>query len=211
MKPAVIVETNFVVQVVSRRGGQDQVAAVETILNRAKAGDLLLAIPAFSLMEAQFVLRQAEKRRNRLSNSLAAEETELRRSPTSMRAADELATFRSTLVTIQGEESVAYNDLLETFLNHGTLIGLDRDVIHDLTIYQHERPLSLTDNVVFHSVVRFLSTLGEERSPRLFLNYNKADFDHEDVREWLARFGVRLCTDARAVVAALDRELDPST
>lgn len=205
MRPVVVVETNFVVQAVSQRDGTEQIAAVEAILERSRKGDLRLAIPAFSLLEAGFVLRQAEKRRNRLSNSLASEEAELRRSPLSFGAASELAAFRSSLVAIQGQESVAYNDLLQHFIELNGVIELSLAVITEATAGQSRLALSLADGMVYASVRQYLEGLGPRDSPRLFLTYNRKDFDQEDVKAGLRALDCELLFDARAAVSFVDR------
>ena len=202
MTPVVAAETNFVVQAFTRRDETEEAEAAEGLLRLAAEGRVVLAIPCFSLLEAEFTLRQARKRRNALAKGLEGEEKELRRSPLSTASAAELAAFRRSVVKIEQKESNAYYDTLNTLLEFGRPIPLDAATIRGALASPVER-LDLADAIVLQSIIDYLHALDDLDSPRFFLNYNKSDFDNPDVRTTLERQRCTLHTDARALLAAL--------
>lgn len=202
MTPLVVVETNFVTQVLTRRDEADQAQAAVEIVRSADEGRLRLAIPAFSLLEAEFTLRQARKRRNGLASDLEREEKELRRSPISLTTANELGAFRASLTQIAQREGSAYFDLVDRFLNVGAIVPLDARTVQDALRSAPEN-LEFADAVVFQSVLGYLREARDDFAPRCFLNYNRADFWTPNIREVLRAHRCELFTDARAVLAAV--------
>ncbi len=73
----VYVESNFVLEAALQ---QEQSDSCEGMINLAVSGRIALVIPAFSLAEPHQALTQKEKARNRLSNELLHQLSELGRS-----------------------------------------------------------------------------------------------------------------------------------
>lgn len=98
----VYVESNFVLEQALQ---QEQSDSCDAIVNLAASGDISLVIPAFSLAEPHQALALKEKARNRLSNELQQQLSELGRSKPYRGVPDEFSALAGLLI----RSGVLYN------------------------------------------------------------------------------------------------------
>ncbi|CAN5565069.1 hypothetical protein BH11ARM2_BH11ARM2_13630 [soil metagenome] len=201
MRPRLFVETNFVNQIVLERDEPDIVRATAQIVRWAEEQSIELALPAFSLLEAEFTFRSGDKRRNRLWEELRREELELQRSPVTRPAATELARFRETYLLIGKDESARYDAMLESFLRNAVLIPLDAGILSEATKLKESR-LNRADAVVFASCLKYFETHPSQGERRIFYTQNKGDFKEPHAAR-LQSHDVELVTDLRGCSARI--------
>ena len=97
----VYVESNFVLEQALQ---QEQSDSCDAIVNLAASSDISLVIPAFSLAEPHQALTQKEKVRNRLSNELQHQLSELGRSKPYRGVPDDFSALATILIRSAEQE-----------------------------------------------------------------------------------------------------------
>ena len=182
----VYVESNFVLEQALQ---QEQSDSCDAIVNLAASGDISLVIPAFSLAEPHQALALKEKARNRLSNELQQQLSELGRSKPYRGVPDEFSALASLLIRSADQEREGLQRAIGGLLRTAEVIPLDGGIVTAGGELQTAFPMSGQDAIVLASVLQHLERTGPAES--CFLNRNSRDFDDPDVRERLDRFGCR--------------------
>jgi predicted nucleic acid-binding protein len=182
----VYVESNFVLEQALQ---QEQSDSCDAIVDLAASGDLSLAIPAFSLAEPHQALTQKEKARNRLSNELRHQLSELGRSKPYRGVRADFGTLATVLISSADQERDGLKRAVTRLLSTAEVIPLDGAILTSAGELQAAFSMSGQDAIVFASVLRHLKQTAPTES--CFLNRNSSDFDDPDVRERLDSFGCK--------------------
>jgi len=182
----VYVESNFVLEQALQ---QEQSDSCDAIVNLAASGDISLVIPAFSLAEPHHALAQKEKTRNRLSNELQQQLSELGRSKPYREVPNDFGALASILIRSADQERDGLQHAITGLLRTAEVIPLDGGIVTAGGELQTAFAMSGQDAIVLASVLRHLERTKPTES--CFLNRNSRDFDDPDVREMLDKFGCR--------------------
>jgi predicted nucleic acid-binding protein len=182
----VYVESNFVLEQALQ---QEQSDSCDAIVNLAASGEISLVIPAFSLAEPHQALALKEKMRNRLSNELQQQLSELGRSKPYRGVPDEFSALTSLLIRSADQERDGLQRVIGGLLRAAEVIPLDGGIVTGGGELQTAFAMSGQDAIVLASVLQHLERTKPAES--CFLNRNSRDFDDPDVRERLDRFGCR--------------------
>ena len=180
------VESNFVLEQALQ---QEQSDSCDAIVNLAASGEISLVIPAFSLAEPHQALVLKEKTRNRLSNELQQQLSELGRSKPHRGVPDEFGALATLLIRSADQEREGLQRVIGGLLRTAEVIPLDGGIVTASGELQTAFPMSGQDAIVLASVLQHLERTKPAES--CFLNRNSRDFDDPDVRERLDRFGCR--------------------
>jgi hypothetical protein len=171
------VESNFVLEQALQ---QEQCDACDEILSLAARGALFLVIPAFSLAEPHQALALKEKARNRLSNELRAQISELGRSRPYRRVPDDFTALASVLIRSAEQEREGLQRAVTGLLRAAEVTPLDSEILISAGDLQVTLAMSGQDALVLASVLRHLRQTTPNES--CFLSRNSRDFDDPDVR-----------------------------
>jgi hypothetical protein len=187
----VYVETNFILELAYV---QETSRNCEQLLRWAEAGDLALAVPAFSAIEARTSWQANVKRRNRLLSDVRSELRQLSRSRPLETVAEESKAFVASLIDSAQTDRTRLEVAVATLLTCATIIPVTTDIITSALRYEAELALSAQDATVYASVVRHLSTAEEKDVERLFVTTNANDFAVPNIEDELARHNCKLLT-----------------
>lgn len=180
----VYVESNFVLELALL---QEQHESCQELLNLAQEKRIRLIVPAFSLAEPYETLIRNNKKRQKLSQNLRNEFSQLSRS---LPYQEQISTFEDItafLLRSQEEEKQRLQFAIEKMLKVCEIIPLTVDILTAAITYQSENYLEPQDSIVYASIVDHISKSGERL--RCFLNRNSKDFDNPDIKESLNVYG----------------------
>jgi len=188
----VYVETNFVLELAL---GQEQSESCRDILRLTDSDDLVLAVPAYSLMEPYETLIRDAQRRQSLASELERELTQLGRAEAfeaEIEAFEELA----ALLTRRREQELSrLRSTKKRLLRTGTVLPLSEATLEESLRIQDDLNLSPQDAGVLASVLRHLRIQGTEGSrseTSCFVNRDASDFGDPDIEEQLARYNCQI-------------------
>lgn len=176
----VYVESNFVLELALL---QEQHQSCQELLDLAEINKIRLILPAFSLAEPYETLIRNNKKRQKLSEDLKKELSQLRRSRPYQ---EQIRTFEDTtafLVSSQQEQKQKLDAVIEKILKVCEIIPLTAEILTEAIKYQSEYNLEPQDSIVYASVLEHMSKTYERQ--RCFLNRNSKDFDDPDIKESL--------------------------
>jgi predicted nucleic acid-binding protein len=162
---------------------QEQHVSCKAILQLARAHDIQLVLPAYSVVEASTVLRRQESKRNIILGKLHGELREVARMHGYGGRVEAARDSMSELLvqTVQGA-SDRFTQVTEQLLQSAVLLPLTAEEIGAVPDLQARYGLSYQDAIVFASVLRD-PELG--RMAACFLNKNTKDFDDPSIHELL--------------------------
>lgn len=169
----IYLETNFVQELVLLQAESD---ACETILKLCEDGKTDLVVPAFSIVEPSWKLKENKTRREEFRAQLQKDLGQLKRTSGYDSEIQQIKHVDTILSRIIDEEHRRSINVHEQLFKLADFIPLDSDV---LTLTTESGPLfplfkRYTDLVVCASVIRHLDQFPEPHS--YFLNKDKADF-----------------------------------
>lgn len=176
----IYVESNFVLELALL---QEQHQSCQELLDLAEINKIRLILPAFSLAEPYETLIRNNKKRQKLSEDLKKELSQLRRSRPYQ---EQIRTFEDTtafLVSSQQEQKQKLDAVIEKILKVCEIIPLTAEILTEAIKYQSEYNLEPQDSIVYASVLEHMSKTYERQ--RCFLNRNSKDFDDPDIKESL--------------------------
>ncbi|MEM9923689.1 MAG: PIN domain-containing protein [Cyanobacteria bacterium P01_D01_bin.50] len=180
----VYVESNFVLELALL---QEQHESCQELLDLASTKRIRLILPAFSLAEPYETLIRNNKKRQKLSQDLKKEFSQLSRS---LPYQEQISTFEDItafLVRSQEEEKQRLQVVIENMLKVCEIIPLTVEILTTAIAYQSEYNLEPQDSIVYASILEHISFSGERL--RCFLNRNSKDFDDPDIKEALNIYG----------------------
>ncbi len=176
----VYVESNFVLELALL---QEQHESCQELLDLAQVKQITLIVPAFSLAEPYETLIRNNKKRQKLSQDLKKELSQLSRS---LPYQEQIRTFEDTtafLISSQEEQKRRLDALIEKILEVCKIIPLTAEILTEAIKYQSEYNLEPQDSIVYASVPDHIKKSDERQ--RCFLNRNSKDFDDPDIKESL--------------------------
>lgn len=176
----VYVESNFVLELALL---QEQHESCQELLDLAQVKQITLIVPAFSLAEPYETLIRNNKKRQKLSQDLKKELSQLSRS---LPYQEQIRTFEDTtafLISSQEEQKRRLDALIEKILEVCKIIPLTAEILTEAIKYQSEYNLEPQDSIVYASVLDHIKKSDERQ--RCFLNRNSKDFDDPDIKESL--------------------------
>ncbi|MDY6902190.1 MAG: PIN domain-containing protein [Cyanobacteriota bacterium] len=179
----VYVESNFVLELALF---QEQYESCQELLDLAETNKIHLIVPAFSLAEPYETLIRNNKKRQKLSEDLKTELSQLRRS---VPYQEQIRTFEDTtafLVSSQQEQKQRLDAVIEKILKVCQIIPLTAEILTAAIKYQSEYNLEPQDSIVYASVLEHIRKSDEKL--RCFLNRNSKDFDDPDIKESLSSY-----------------------
>jgi hypothetical protein len=175
----VYVETNFVLELALQ---QAQHAECEEFVRLAESKSVIIALPAFSLVESADALKRKHHARELLSDKLNIEIQQLRRSSAFTQEADAAhSSFQAFLVQTAHHEDSRLRSLYTRLLNAADVLSLSAQVLSRVEDFPD---LELGDAIVLTSV---LSDLGVGSEPTCFLNRDRKGFDDPAIHTELGR------------------------
>lgn len=176
----VYVESNFVLELALL---QEQYKSCQELLDLAESKKIRLIVPAFSLAEPYETLIRNNRKRQKLSEDLKKELSQLSRS---LPYQEQIRTFEDTtafLVSSQQEQKQKLDAVIKKILKVCQIIPLTAEILTEAIKYQSEYNLEPQDSIVYASVLEHMSKSDERQ--RCFLNRNSKDFDDPDIKESL--------------------------
>ena len=185
----VYVESNFVLELAFVRAEQ---AECDSLLKMAKAQQIVLTLPAFSLGEPYEALARRAKQRRDLHDKLQTELKELSRSQPYQRTSQELQQSSGFLLQSIGEETRRLGNTLDSMLEVAQIIPIDAQTIRTAISLQQSHELAPQDAIVFASILAHLSSAAPPAS--CFITKNSRDFVVIPVLADLAKYNCKLLT-----------------
>jgi len=182
----VYVESNFVLELSLQ---QEECDSCKAIVELASAGQISLAVPAFSLAEPHVALSGKERARSRLSNDLRVHLSELGRSRPHQEVPASFEPLAALLISSAQEEREGLKGTISELLNAADVIALDAAILRSAAEVQTQYSMSGQDAIVLASVITHLEIRRPAES--CFLNRNSKDFDDPNIRERLEALGCR--------------------
>lgn len=182
----VYVESNFVLEQSLQQEECDSCAA---IIDLASKGRITLAVPAFSLAEPHIAILGKEKARNRLSNDLRTQLSELARSKPHREVPITFEALAAVLIASAQFEREGLRDTISELLRTADVVVLDAAILKSASDKQERYGMTGQDAIVLASVLAHLDLHNPAES--CFLNRNSKDFDNPDVREGLDARGCK--------------------
>lgn len=200
-----IVETNFILHIALR---QEQAEPAETLLTRAEAGSIRLAMPASAISEAVSLVTYRRRDRIRQVDQLDPLLQELQRS--SPHTA--LSTSLQALVKSVGQTGVADIDFARSVIDRcvqvADLLPLDVQAWSIAKAAVTRFNLELGDAMIYGAATRYLQTTKLPTS--VFCSTDSAAFSSRDIRQELKSMGCHVIGKFEDVIAYLDSRPDPS-
>jgi predicted nucleic acid-binding protein len=194
-------ETNFLVELARE---QDQAEACEEIVRRVEENEATLILPAFSLTEASNALDLHQRTRKEAAESITRTIANERR--TSSGEQYEVARNALLVLLLQSNEYEAnrLHDLTDRLIKVCTWIELTSTIALDGRKLEQRFKLRPFDAVVLAAVLSHLRASPAEKC--CFVNSNKNDFNHSDIRAELAVSQCKLLTDFESAKGYLRTE-----
>jgi predicted nucleic acid-binding protein len=145
----VYVETNFLLELAYL---QERRESCDLILEMAKAGEITLALPAFSAAEARATWRHRASQRKDFYSELQRHIREISRSETLRKLNDHWKDVVAALVTGPEESRERMEIAIETIGQHGEIISLDREIVSVARWFEGAYSLTPQDALVLQSV-----------------------------------------------------------
>lgn len=183
----VYVETNFVLELAL---GQEQADSCREILRLAESDRLVLAIPAYSLMEPYEKLIRDAQRRQSLANELEQELTQLGRAEAFEAEIDAFEELAALLTRRREQELSRLRKTKSALLRAGNVLPLSAPALEESLHLQRGFNLSPQDACVLAVVLQHLRAEGADArssGPSCFVNRDASDFGDPDIEERLAR------------------------
>lgn len=196
----VYVESNFVLEIAL---GQEQANAAEAILGRAERGEIMLALPSFSLSEPFAAIRRRSNESQRLGSELRTHMKERGRSAPHQEDVRELMKIPSLLESIERREIEMLTATIGRLLSIAIAIPISFATYTEALAIMDRIGLKPQDAMVYSPVLHHLRTANFP-GPHLFANRNWLDFE---VPQILNELEVLNCEFVRSFdVAALRLE-----
>ena len=185
----VYIESNFVLELAYLRGEHE---CCSEFLLLSQAGDIVLALPSFSIGEPYEAWVRRSKKRKRLQRELDEELRELSRSRPYEGSPDEFRELTSLLLKSGEEEKNRLDKTLERVLETAEVIPISPSVKNAIA-FQETLDLSPQDSIIFASILHHLTTTLDE--VRCFITKNSKDFENPDIRNELRARNCRFLTN----------------
>jgi hypothetical protein len=185
----VYVESNFVLEHALE---QEECEHCEEFIRLASSGQIVLAVPAFSLAEPHTAILGKEKARTRLNGDLRAQFNDLGRSKRHHTVPLDFQALASVLIASAQMERDGLRETAKALLQTADIISLDNAVLSSALDIQSEFGMSGQDAIVLASVLSHL--INHHPAESCFLNRNSKDFDDPEIRSRLGAFGCRFFT-----------------
>jgi len=202
------VETNFILELAYV---QETSSSCEQILRWAETGELELVVPLFSAIEARMSWQSSVKRRNRLLSDVRSELRQLSRSRPLQDVTEESKAFVGSLIDSAQADRERLEETVSNLLKYATVIPVTPDIVTGALSYETELGLSAQDATVYASVLRHLTTMGENEVDRLFITTNANDFAVPNIEDELARHNCKLLTRFDSAEGYVRSRLGPAT
>ena len=176
----VYVESNFVLELAFL---QEEHESCLELLSLPEAGDICLALPAFSIGEPYEAWVRRSKQRRELHEQLITAIHELSRSRPYQGSSDEFQELTNLLRRSGEEEKLRLDDTLERILQTVEVIPIGLSTIRAAITFQKSLDLSPQDSIVYASILDHLTTASEEL--RCFITKNSKDFANPDIENEL--------------------------
>jgi predicted nucleic acid-binding protein len=188
----VYVETNFVLELAL---GQEQSESCREVLRLAESDALVLAVPAYSLMEPYETLIRDAQRRQSLASELKQELTQLGRAEAFESEIDTFEELAALLTRRREQEMGRLRSTKERLLQVGNVLALSSSALEESLRLQGDLNLSPQDAGVLASVLQHLRSENTDESstePSCFVNRDASDFGDPDIEERLAQLGCQI-------------------
>lgn len=189
-------ETNFLLEIAFE---QEEHASCSKILGRARAGDLALVLPAYSLVEAFEALHRRTKERQHFATQILKRELrELHRTASfaSETVGDELT---SLLIKNVQEAKRRLQEVTNQVQAYGRTIPLDQGVVERAREQADAFGLSIQDATVLASILADLQAYPmSDATPACFVTRNDRDFDDRGILALLSAHHCRVVFQFRA-------------
>jgi hypothetical protein len=176
----VYVESNFELE---QSLQQEECDSCAEIIDLASRGLITLVVPAFSLAEPHVAIAGKERARNRLSNDLRTQLSELARSKPHREVPLTFEALAAVLIASAQFEREGLRETISRLLRTADIIALDASILESAGDIQESYGMSGQDAIVLASVLSHLDLHYPVES--CFLNRNSKDFDNPEVREGL--------------------------
>jgi predicted nucleic acid-binding protein len=183
----VYAETNYVLELAL---GQEQSDSCREILHLAESENLVLAIPAYSLMEPYEKLIRDAQRRQSLANELEQELSQLGRAEAFEAEVDAFEELAALLTRRREQELSRLRKTKDDLIRAGNVLPLSAPALEESLQLQRAFNLSPQDACVLAVVLHHLGAENPDaRSPEpsCFVNRDASDFGDPDIEERLAR------------------------
>jgi hypothetical protein len=194
----VVVESNFVLELAFR---QEQIAAVDRIVELASRREIELAIPACALFEPFETLLRRERERNNALRSLRDQMTVLGRSAHFPDLKKDSEGFARLLAASVETEADALDDAIHRILGCAQVIPLSGDIMRESFRAREQFSFEPQDSVVFSSVDSFLNQRGRPAS--IFANKNSRDFAVREVKKHFGDLNCKVLSTFAAAVGVI--------
>jgi predicted nucleic acid-binding protein len=175
----VYVESNFVLEIVLE---QEQHQACKEVLDLATNQTIELVLPAFALLEPYESMVRDERDGKVLAQSLRASANMLKRTASLAAEVQRLHDAGDLLVQAAQQAWTRFHNLRMTLVDVAQILVIDAATLREASNLTAAFGLDLPDAVMLASV---LADAGAQRSPSVFINRNRKDFDN-DVKARLA-------------------------
>jgi hypothetical protein len=193
----VIVETNFIVEIVVE---QDESAACAEILKLSNpSGNGHLVMPAFCLAEAGMMLERRQGERRSLISDLAGRAKNPRGSKVHARYTAALERLRSELLRVNEVEDQRFLDFTWNQIDQVEVTELTEKITNEAIVFRQTGiAKKLPDAIVLTSILAYLDR-ADRRMPKCFVTPDKAFAD----RKILAMLRQRDCNLLRSFTDAV--------
>ena len=197
----VYIESNFVLELAYLRGEHE---SCSELLLLSEAGDIALALPAFSIGEPYEAWVRRSKNRERLHRELDAELRELSRSGPYEQLPKEFRELASLLIKSVEEEKSQLDGALERILETVEVLPIGPNVRKAIT-FQETLDLKPQDSIIFASIHHHLTTTLEKA--RCFITKDSKDFANPDIQNELRTYNCRFFTNFTAGLGYIRSQL----
>lgn len=183
----IYVETNFLLEIAYQQEGCESCRA---ILELARQGDISLAVPAFSIVEARQTWDRRSSEHNSLQNQLQPIIRQIARSEPFRTVTESSRELLSALLASGEDTRLRLEETITALSSVATILSLNADIVVRARQRELDLALSPSDAVVYATVMSHLqeAPLGVKR----FLNRDSKGFANPSVYDELANFGCKL-------------------
>jgi predicted nucleic acid-binding protein len=191
----VYVETNFIFELAFLR---EEYESCHSLLGMAKAGEINLVLPAFSLGEPYEAWVRRSKRRTELHDRLNTEIGELSRSKPYEALSRQFQEVTDLLRRSVDDEKQRLDQALSQLLAVAEVIPIGSIIIEAAIDLQANSSLKPQDSIIYASILQHLT--GAPAGPKCFITLNRKDFDNPDLVSELSTHNCRLLLRFRDAV-----------
>lgn len=197
-------ETNFLLEMAYLQDGCD---SCREILSLARQRQVVMVVPAFSLVEARQTWDRRSSELNVLQNQLQPVIRQLARSEP-FRSVTESSRELLTALVASGEETrLRLEEAITEVSSVGTVLPLTADIAAHAREAELKLSLSPSDAVVYTSVLFHLQTAPEE--VKCFLNRDSKGFANPSVYDGLEAYNCKLFVSFERGLAFIRSSLRP--